>query len=126
MTLVSILIGPKLNSHDKGSQVKRVGFNLKVKEDLIDEYRSRHQEVWPQMLDALRNHGWHNYSLFLREDGTLFGYFETPGTFAEALERMSAEDVNTLWQEEMAHFFEGTGPTADRMMDELVEVFHLD
>ena len=39
MTLVSTLIGPKLNSHDKGSQVKRVGFVLKVKEDLIGEYR---------------------------------------------------------------------------------------
>ena len=126
MTLVSTHIDPKWNSRDKGVVVKRVGFVLKVRQDMIDEYRSRHLEVWPQMLDALRKHGWHNYSLFLREDGTLFGYFETPGTFAEALEGMSAEDVNTLWQEEMAPFFEGTGQAADRMMDELIEVFHLE
>ena len=104
----------------------RVGFVLKVKRDLIDEYRSRHQEVWPEMLDALRAHGWHNYSLFLREDGTLFGYFETPGSFADALQGMAGEAVNALWQKEMAPFFEGTGEAADRMMGELVEVFHLD
>ena len=104
----------------------RVGFVLKVKRDLIDEYRSRHQEVWPEMLDALRSHGWHNYSLFLRQDGTLFGYFETPASFAEALEGMSAEEVNGRWQKEMARFFEGTGQAADLMMEELVEVFHLD
>ena len=104
----------------------RVGFVLKVKGDLIDEYRRRHLEVWPEMLDALRIHGWHNYSLFLRDDGTLFGYFETPGSFADAVEGMADEAVNARWQAEMARFFEGTGQAADRMMDELVEVFHLD
>ena len=78
------------------------------------------------MLDALRAHGWHNYSLFLREDGTLFGYFETPGSFADARQGMAGEAVNALWQKEMAPFFEGTGEAADRMMGELVEVFHLD
>lgn len=78
------------------------------------------------MLDALSRTGWHNYSLFMRSDGTLFGYFETPDSFADALEGMSREEVNERWQAEMAPFFEGTGETADTMMEELVEVFHLD
>ena len=104
----------------------RVGFILKVREDLIDVYRRRHREVWPEMLDALRRTGWHNYSLFMRDDGLLFGYLETTGTFDEALEGMSREEVNARWQAEMSPFFEGTGEQADRMMEELVEVFHLD
>jgi L-rhamnose mutarotase len=54
--------------------VNRFAFTLRVKVDMLDEYRRRHAAVWPDMLDALRRTGWHNYSLFLRDDGTLFGY----------------------------------------------------
>jgi len=78
------------------------------------------------MLEALSRSGWHNYSLFMRADGTLFGYFETSGSFADALKAMSDEEVNMRWQAEMAPFFEGTGGAADEMMEELFEVFHLD
>lgn len=106
--------------------MKRVGFILKVKEELIEEYKRRHKQVWPEMLDALRRTGWHNYSLFMRDDGLLFGYFETPDSFQAALDGMSDEEVNERWQAEMARFFEGTGGHADEMMQELMEVFHLD
>src|SRR5213080_252505 len=58
--------------------MERVCFLLKVKGDRLAEYRQRHKTVWPEMLAALRETGWHNYSLFLREDGLLVGYFETP------------------------------------------------
>jgi L-rhamnose mutarotase len=106
--------------------MKRVGFILKVKKHLIDEYKERHENVWPEMQEALRRNGWHNYSLFMREDGTLFGYIETPDGFQSALDGMDDEEVNERWQEQMAPFFEGTGLHADQMMQELVEVFHLD
>jgi len=106
--------------------VTRVGFLLQVRPDRLDEYRARHEAVWPDMLDALRRHGWHNYSLFLRPDGLLFGYVEVPGTFDEALAGMADEDVNARWQAEMAPFFAGRGSAADTMMEQLEEVFHLD
>lgn len=97
---------------------------MSVRSDRVDEYRAHHQSVWPAMLEALRRHGWHNYSIFLGEDGKLFGYFETPNTFAEALAGMASEDVNTCWQQTMAPFFENHRP--DETMTELSEVFHLD
>lgn len=107
--------------------MKRVGFLLKVKQDRIEEYREHHQAVWPEMLDALRRTGWHNYSLFTREDGLLFGYFETPDSFKSALEGMSHEEVNAGWQKLMAPYFEDLGGAqADESMVELEEVFHLD
>ncbi len=40
--------------------MKRVGFLLKVKQDMLEEYKRRHAAVWPDMLDALRRNGWHN------------------------------------------------------------------
>ncbi len=106
--------------------MNRVGFVLRVKPELIEEYKRHHQAVWPEMLDALRRNGWHNYSLFLRSDGTLFGYLETPGDFEEALAGMGAEPANERWQSLMAPYFEGAGGPADRMMVELEEIFHLD
>ena len=107
--------------------MKRVGFLLKVKPEMIEEYRARHRAVWPEMLDALRRNGWHNYSLYMRDDGLLFGYFETPESFQAALEGMAKEEINRRWQEYMAPFFEGLGGAhADEGMVELDEVFLLD
>ncbi len=105
----------------------RVGFQLKVKQDRIEEYKKHHEAVWPEMLDALRHHGWHNYSLFMREDGTMFGYFETPGTFQDALDGMAGEEVNSKWQDFMAPFFESPdGARPDTIMVELKQVFFLE
>jgi L-rhamnose mutarotase len=107
--------------------MKRVGFLLKVRLDRIEEYKEHHRNVWPDMLDALRRHGWRNYSLFMREDGTLFGYVETPEGFEAALEGMAGEDVNARWQEFMAPFFERLeGARPDQSMVQLEEVFHTD
>jgi L-rhamnose mutarotase len=107
--------------------MKRVGFLLKVKADKLEEYKARHQAVWPEMLAALHRTGWHNYSLFLREDGLLFGYFETSENFQAALDGMAKEKINAKWQADMAPFFENlSGAQADQSMLELAEVFHLD
>lgn len=107
--------------------MKRVGFQLKVKEHKIAEYKRHHEQVWPEMQEALRRNGWHNYTLFLRDDGLLFGYFETPTSFEAALDGMAAESINDSWQAFMAPFFESPdGTYADRMMVELEEVFHLE
>lgn len=105
---------------------RRVCFCLQVKPDRLDEYKLRHREVWPDMLDALSKAGWTNYSLFLREDGLLIGYVETPD-FDAALRAMAATAVNRRWQEEMADFFLGIpGRKADEQMLRIEEVFHLD
>ena len=107
--------------------MKRVAFILKVKEDKIEEYKEHHQAVWPEMLDALQRTGWHNYSLYIRPDGLLFGYFEPPNSFEDALAGMANEEINAKWQEFMAPFFEDLGGAhADESMIELEEVFHID
>ena len=107
--------------------MKRVAFILKVKHDKLAEYKAHHKQVWPEMLDALRRTGWHNYSLFLRDDGLLFGYFEAEESFQASLDGMTREEVNQRWQDFMAPYFEGLGGApADQNMQELEEVFHLD
>ena len=107
--------------------MNRVGFLLKVKPDRIEEYKKHHKNVWPEMREALRRQGWHNYSLFLREDGLLFGYFETPESFDAARAGMDGEAINGRWQALMSPFFESPeGAHPDKMMVELQEIFHVD
>jgi L-rhamnose mutarotase len=104
----------------------RVCFQLQVKPDRLAEYKKRHAHVWPDMLAALHETGWHNYSLFVRDDGLLIGYFETPDLDA-ALAGMAATDVNARWQAEMAEFFLDLGDAApDTGFLRLTEVFNLE
>jgi L-rhamnose mutarotase len=106
--------------------MERVCFQLQVKPERLAEYRDRHARVWPEMVQALAATGWHNYSLFVREDGLLVGYFETPDLQA-ALAGMDATEVNARWQAEMAEFFVELGDARpDTGFRRLAEVFHLE
>ena len=105
--------------------MERVCFLLKVKADRLAEYKQHHKAIWPNMLEALRETGWHNFSLFLREDGLLVGYFETPD-YQKAMAGIAHVDVNLRWQREIAPFFEnleGRHPDEGSLL--LEEVFHL-
>jgi len=101
--------------------VERVCFLLQVRPERLDDYRERHREVWPDMLDALRDAGWRNYSLFLRDDGLLVGYLETDD-FDASQRAMAQTEVNERWQRDMAPFFDAR---ADETLVRLEEVFHL-
>jgi L-rhamnose mutarotase len=105
--------------------MQRVCFVLQVKPERLDEYKERHRSVWPEMLEALRETGWRNYSLFLRADGMLIGYLETDD-FEEAKTRMAAREVNSRWQREMASFFTHDDKLRpDEVAAPIEEVFHL-
>ncbi|MFT2818059.1 L-rhamnose mutarotase [Leifsonia sp. A12D58] len=104
---------------------ERVCFQLHVKPDRIAEYRERHAAVWPEMLRALKQAGWNNYSLFIRDDGLLIGYVETE-SLATAQAGMALTDVNARWQAEMAEFFVDLDGAPDIGFIQLTEVFNLD
>ena len=107
--------------------MRRVGFILKVKKEFIEAYKEHHRNVWADMQAALQDCGWHNYSLFLRDDGLLFGYFETPESLQAAQAAMAQTEVNARWQDVMSPYFEiPEGAHPDEMFIELEEIFHLD
>jgi L-rhamnose mutarotase len=106
--------------------VNRVCFCLQVAPEHLEEYRARHAAVWPDMLTALREAGWHDYSLFLRADGLLVGYFLTDD-LAASRAAMEGTDVNARWQADMAPFFLGLdGARPDDGFLVLDEIFNLD
>ena len=106
--------------------MERICFLLKVRPERLAEYKERHKTVWPEMLEALRETGWQNYSLFLREDGLLVGYLETDD-YPAALARMAETGVNARWQAEMQPYFADLGSIRpDEGFRRLDEIFHLD
>jgi L-rhamnose mutarotase len=106
--------------------MQRICFLLQVRPERLTEYKERHEAVWPEMQQALRDTGWANYSLFLRDDGLLVGYLET-GDFEAAKAAMQKLEVNARWQREMSDFFlNPPGITPDKAAVPLEEVFHLD
>jgi L-rhamnose mutarotase len=105
---------------------RRYCFLLRVRPDRMDEYRRRHETVWPEMLQALTDTGWRNYTLFLDDDGLLVGYVEADDLQA-SLDAMARTDVNARWQAEMAPIFLGLedgGPDEGLVL--LDEIFHLE
>ena len=103
----------------------RVCFRSSVQPELLGEYRRRHAAVWPEMLAALKDAGWTNYSLFLDADGLLIGYLECDD-FDAVRARMALTDVNARWQAEMATLFRDSDVPPDEGFRVLDEVFNLD
>lgn len=102
----------------------RVCFQLQVDPGRLDEYRRRHAAVWPEMLREIEASGRRNYSLFLRPDGLLIGYYETDSAAASDA-HLAASAVAARWERYMADLFVGDGGRADHAATPLDEVFHL-
>ncbi len=117
----------RIFQHRGDALMDRACFILHLKPDRISDYLRAHANVWPEVLSALREAGWHNYSLFLRPgDGLVVGYLETDN-FENAIARMACTEVNSRWQSGMAEFFaELDGANADEGLQRLSEYFHLE
>jgi L-rhamnose mutarotase len=101
---------------------ERSAFVLRVRPDKIDEYVAAHTNVWPEMLEALRNAGIRNYSIF-RDGTSVFGYFESDD-LGRAADYLAAQPVCSRWQDSMANLLEERVP--DTGPPPLQEIFRLD
>lgn len=102
----------------------RYCFTSRVRPDLLTEYRRAHAAVWPDMLRALRDSGWRNYSLCLSAEGLLVGHFEADD-YEAAQSAMARTEVNGRWQAAMSEYFVDPG-NPDEGFVLLDEVFHLE
>ena len=105
--------------------MKRVCFQLQIRPEALADYIERHRAVDTQVLDAIHESGRRNYSLFVRADGLLIGYYEVEddATAASAL----AKDPRTAkWEEESREYFANLTGRADQSAPGLTEVFNLE
>ena len=79
---------------------KHFAWVLEVRPGYEEEYDKRHDEIWPEMVQMLKESGVSNYSIF-RHGLTLFGYFET-NDLEQTIARINQSEINRKWGEYMA------------------------
>lgn len=107
--------------------MQRVGFSFKIKPEMKEEYKKAHDEIWPDMIEAMHEHGIRNYSIYFKKDGTLFAYLEVDGDYEEVMAEFSKTSVNERWQNYMDKFFvKSDSSLLGPEVTMLEEVFHMD
>ena len=72
-----------------------------IKEGMVEEYIRRHDEIWPEMVETLKEAGITNYTIW--NTGTeLFGYYECEKGYAYAEKYQKESPVVARWNVYMA------------------------
>ena len=99
-------------------------FRMKLKPGTTDEYRRRHDEIWPELSQLLHEAGIHDYSIFLDEE-TLHLFAVLKLKPHNARESLPQHPVMKRWWQYMADLMETHADNRPREWP-LVPVFHLD
>ncbi len=97
---------------------------MKLESGYEQEYKRRHDEIWPEMLQALRNAGIHNYSIFLSSE-QLFAYLEVED-FDRMVKTLATDPTNARWQASMQSLIEVPVDAQTKFAPILAEMFHMD
>lgn len=104
--------------------MKRLALVMYVYPEKIEEYIKKHDQLWPEMKEALKEHGAANYSIFLeKETSRLFAYLEIESE--ERWQQMASTPINQKWWDAMAPLME-TNEDNSPVTTPLEEVFHLE
>jgi L-rhamnose mutarotase len=76
--------------------MERVCLSFEIRPGTGDEFDRRHQEAWPEFLEALGRSGFRTYTLF-RRDTTVVAYGECEPSVEEAFAKLGAEEVSKRW-----------------------------
>jgi L-rhamnose mutarotase len=101
----------------------RVAFIMKLHAGKEEEYRRRHDAIWPELSALLQESGIQEYSIFLEEEtGQLFGYLriEDPAK----LDQLPEQPVMQRWWTYMKDIMD-TNPDHSPVSIPLKEVFYL-
>jgi L-rhamnose mutarotase len=109
---------------DKELRVERLCFTFEIRPGTEAEYKKRHDEIWPELVEAIKDAGFSNYTLF-RRGTTVVGYAELEPDVESAFAKLGPNEANQRW----AKWFE---EVIVSLTDEhgqlyrLDEVWHLD
>jgi len=97
---------------------------MKLNPGMKEEYRKRHNQIWPELAELLRVNGICNYSIFLDEEtNTLFAYQEQKGESSS--QDLGSTEIVKKWWKYMADIME-TNPDNSPVSIPLEQVFFLE
>ena len=104
--------------------MQRVAFTMKLNPGMKEEYRKRHAEIWPELVDLLHEAGVSDYSIFLDEStNTLFAVQKVTGEGGS--QDLGSKEIVQKWWHYMADVME-TNPDESPVTNPIEEVFHMD
>ncbi len=103
--------------------MKRIASKMKLRKGYEAEYKKRHDEIWNELKDLLKQTGISDYSIYLDEEtNDLFAYFYVEDE--TQLENLPQEEIMKKWWNYMADIME-TNPDNSPVSISLKEVFYL-
>jgi L-rhamnose mutarotase len=105
-------------------KTKKFAFKMKLYPGFKEEYRKRHNEIWPELAELLKKEGIANYSIFIDEEtNTLFAYQEQSGSGSS--QDLGQTEIVKKWWKYMADIME-TNPDNSPVTIPLEQVFYLE
>lgn len=80
--------------------MEKYAWKARIKEGLLEEYVKRHNEIWPDMVNVLKEAGIKNYSIW-NSGLDLFGYYECEKGVDYASKIQSESEIVKRWDEYM-------------------------
>jgi len=103
--------------------MQRVAFKMKLFAGRVDEYKLRHDNIWPDLVSLLKKNGVCDYSIFLDDEtNILFGVLKIENS--EALKKLPSEPVMQKWWSSLIDLME-TNSDNSPVSIPLKEVFYL-
>ena len=78
--------------------MERICFTFELYPGAEEEYKRRHDEIWPELVEVIEEAGIRNYTLF-RSGTQVIAYAECHPDVATAFGKVGATDVNRRWAE---------------------------
>lgn len=103
--------------------LQRIAFKMKLTAGYEQEYKRRHDEIWPELADLLKQSGISDYSIFLdSETNTLFAYLQQDTSVPHI--ELSQQAIVKKWWKYMADIMD-VNEDLSPVQVPLSEVFHL-
>lgn len=104
--------------------MKRIAFTMKLKPGCENEYKRRHDEIWPEMVREFENAGIHDYSIFLDPDSLILFAVQKVKDHNTVADLPKSRIVRKWWKH-MADIID-TNEDNSPVVRNLLELFHMD
>jgi L-rhamnose mutarotase len=104
--------------------MERTCFTFEIYPGMEAEYKKRHDEIWPELVAAIQESGFRNYSLF-RRDQQIVAYVECHPDVASAFAKLAGYESTARWGEWFEDVIVSLTDANGELMT-LEEVWHLD
>ncbi len=104
--------------------MKRVAFTMKLKTGYAEEYKRRHDEIWPELVQELSKAGVYDYSIYFDEKTNML-FAVQKLTNSNTADQLPQTDIMRKWWNYMSDIME-VNPDKSPVVKELREVFYMD